>query len=178
MATSITGDRPAGTASRAFSGDHSEWGQSRAKRKAWEWLSRYGPSEFAGTLTAVFVLLAVDRATGSIALAACSAVIGEGLAYYGIIFARDLATERRAYPSGKPWAASCLAVFCTMLVEFGGAEALDVFIRPICLACGAKLGGSVGILFGKIVADVVFYGPVLPIHHWWVTRRRPVRSAV
>jgi hypothetical protein len=134
----------------------------------------------AGTLTAVFVFLALDRATDSIALAAYSAAMGEGLAYYAIIFARDLATERRTRAScNKSLAASCLAVFCKMLVEFGGAEVLDgLFIRPLCLGFGARWGGPVGILCGKIVADVFFYGPVLPIHRWLATRRRPAGSPV
>ncbi len=56
-----------------------------------------------------------------------------------------------------------------LLLEFGPAELLDTgLVRPMTMALGTTLlGWGPGIVAGKLLADVVFYLPVI-----WVYERR------
>ncbi len=54
------------------------------------------------------------------------------------------------------------------MLEFGAAEAVDsLLLRPVCYTAGLYwIGGVGGILAGKLVADLLFWGPVLRLCHW------------
>ncbi|HEY5940651.1 MAG TPA: hypothetical protein VIT87_07520 [Gemmatimonadales bacterium] len=58
-----------------------------------------------------------------------------------------------------------------LFLEFGPAELLDTgAIRPLAMAvCTRVLGWGLGIVAGKVLADVVFYLPVI----WVYEHRRP-----
>ena len=86
-------------------------------------------------------------------------------------------TVREAYEAGKqsvPYSTrQVVGVMRNLMLEFGLAEAVDSsLLRPICLGLGLQLiGGQMGVLLGKLVADVAFYGPVLAIYEWRMARR-------
>ena len=119
--------------------------------RATEWLRRYGPAELLALIGAFTGYLAVELATGSHAAAAYGAAIGDNLAYYGLLMARE------AREHGPAVAVRRLAV------EFGPAEALDfAVVRPGCTAIAtAALGPAAGVLVAKLVADLAFYVPVI-----------------
>lgn len=114
------------------------------------WLLRYAPLEAAALLTAVCAGLAISQFTESRIAIGYAGAWGENLGYYLVAFAR----ERRVRGS------SVLA-FHDLLLEFGVAELIDSFVvRPLCMGYGiGRLGNpAAGVVLGKFVADVPFYG--------------------
>lgn len=134
-----------------------------------EWLRRYGPAELLALIGALAGYAVMELATGSHAAAAYGAAIGDNLAYYGLLLAR----ETRAH--GVPGAIRRMAV------EFGPAEALDfTVVRPGCTAIAtAALGPAAGVLVAKVVADLLFYVPVITTYELSKTAPpREVRGGV
>lgn len=145
------------------------------RRKLLGWARRYGPSEVLGTVAAVGVAVAVQQASGSTILAAYVSTGAEATVFYGIMFLREsIRDAHRAGAQGRPFgSADLLPVVRNMVLEFGVAEALDVAIlRPLCMGLGLRwVGGALGALAGKLLADIAFYGPVLTIYEWRLARR-------
>lgn len=127
------------------------------------WLRRYGPAELLALIGALAGYLSLELATGSHAAAAYGAALGDNVAYYGFLFAREVASRSASArrPSGR------LRVVAQSLraltYEFGPAEVLDsTVVRPACTAIAtATLGTAAGVLVAKLVADVLFYVPVI-----------------
>jgi hypothetical protein len=133
------------------------------------WWKRYGVSEVGGIVAALVGALGALRAGGSTVTAALAGTAAEAAWFYGSLVVRDLryeARERRA--AGRPFDRhAILDVFRNLTREFGVAEAVDLVLRPICLGTGlATIGGAPGVIAGKLVADLLFYGPVLALCHW------------
>jgi hypothetical protein len=118
----------------------------------------------------------LQRASGSVIAAAYGASIGEALGFYGSLVTREMIQE--AYFAGArraPYGASeMVRTWHGLLLEFGPAELLDTgLIRPLTMAvCTALLGWGFGIVAGKVLADVVFYLPVI----WVYEGRRQTRQ--
>jgi hypothetical protein len=147
-----------------------------AERSSWKlrigtWIKRYGPSELAGLALAFGGFWLMRTATGSAIAAAYGGSIGESLGFYGYLIIREMIKE--AYFAGArraPYGPShMLRTWRGLLLEFGPAELLDTgLIRPLAMgACSSLLGWGPGIVVGKLVADVVFYLPVI-----WMYERR------
>ena len=122
-------------------------------RRAEAWLRRYAPPELLALLGALSGYLLLQKLTHNSAAAAYGAAVGDNLAYYGLLLVRDL----RARTGSVPVAIRAL------LVEFGPAEVLDsMVVRPACTAiASAALGPVAGVIVAKVVADLVFYAPVI-----------------
>lgn len=142
------------------------------------WRRRYGWSELTGTVAAVAAAVLTRRSSGSLVLAAYAGTAAEMLWFYGVLGVRDLRRESRAAAHGTQPASRHRArdVLGNLLSEFRLAEGVDaLLLRPLCLGAGLRLlGGAPGALAGKLVADACFYGPVLRLFHWRLTRRVPV----
>ena len=122
-------------------------------RRAGPWLRRYGPAELVAIVGAV-VGYAVDRGrvTSSAAAATYGAAVGDNVAYYGLLLARE-ARARGALTAAR-----------ALLVEFGPAEVLDArrsSALPCMVLAVAALGPVVGVVIAKLAADLVFYVPVI-----------------
>lgn len=118
------------------------------------WLRRYGPAEVVATCGAL-VAAAVGARLAGAGGAALAGTLGETVAFYGFVVARELRAER-ATGGGR----SALRVLSDLLVEFGPAEVLDTCaVRPLAMYVGPLLTGSLtaGILAGKLAADLLFY---------------------
>ena len=61
-----------------------------------------------------------------------------------------------------------------LLAEFGPAGAIDTFVtRPLAMGLGVRaLGLGLGVVLGKLAADVLFYVPVIVIYEYRQHRRR------
>lgn len=138
------------------------------------WLLRYGPSELAGTIAAVGIAVLATETTGSVVVGGYAGSLAEAVVFYGIMFLRDsVRAAHHAGGRGKPFGSrDLLPVGRGLLLEFGVAELADLlFLRPLCLGLGVRLlGGTLGALAGKLVSDLVFYGPVLAIYEWRLAR--------
>ena len=105
----------------------------------------------AATAGAVATAAIVDLAGNPIATAV-AATLGEAVAFYATVVIRDL----RGPPDNRP----VRAVLRGLLIEFGPAEMLDtVLVRPAAMYLGPLVAGdlTVGVIAGKVVADLVFY---------------------
>jgi ornithine decarboxylase len=141
-------------------------------RRVREWVRRYAPAEIAGIAGAVLGAIAVDR-FGLPAATAYAGAIGEALAFYGVLFVRDLRVRLAA---GRDRAVR--RTVRDLVLEFGPAEALDTLAtRPLAMYVGTLLVGQawLGVTLGKIGADVIFYAVAITGYEWRRSRaRRPV----
>ncbi len=121
------------------------------------WVCRYLPAEVAGTAALILAGVAVTYWTSIPAVIALAALIGECVGFYGVL-AVTLRLDAETVSAGRPPTTARL-----LAAEFGTAEAIDTFfVRPAALVIGIALVGDpvVGLIAGKIVADVVFYTAV------------------
>jgi hypothetical protein len=134
-------------------------------RKLAEWLQRYGLAECAGITCALVGSFVVHRLTGSAVAAAYGGAWSETLGYASVMIGRDFFAGARAERvAGRRFGARSAGAIATgLLSEFGPAGVLDTMVtRPFAMALGARvLGPARGLIAGKLVADVVFYLPVI-----------------
>lgn len=146
------------------------------RRKLLEWLSRYGAAECAGIGGALLGAMIVRDATGNALAAAYGGAWGETVGYASVIITRDYLAETRARrgPQGSFSLRDAAGLASDLLAEFGPAGALDTFVtRPFAMAVGTRLLGiTLGILAGKLVADLLFYVPVVLMYERRKQRRR------
>lgn len=147
-----------------------------ARRPAREWLRRYGPAEVAGLVTALLGSWAVHALTGNEIAAAYGGSLGENVGFYGVMIGREIRADHgaritigRRYGI-REWTGTAL----NLAVEFGAAELLDSgLLRPLAMGVATSLlGRELGVITGKLVADVTFYIPVILAYE---VRRRASR---
>jgi hypothetical protein len=132
-------------------------------RKTGEWTRRYLPAEIIATITAITGAFVGHRLTGSLAVAAICGTVGENIGYYGYFVCTETARHYRGHSQHPPLRRVLLTAGKTlrdMLVEFGPAEFFDsFFFRPLFMYLGPKFIPifALGILAGKIAADLIFY---------------------
>lgn len=143
-----------------------------------EWLRRYGLAELAGTITALGGYFGAFALTGSLVASAFAAALSESVGFYGVLLLRDMV--RDAYAAGARRARygprEMVGTWRNLFIEFGPTELLDgLAIRPFCMGLGSRLlGPQVGVILGKLLADLVFYAP--PILTTEARRRRAARG--
>ncbi len=139
-----------------------------ARTKIFEWLNRYGLAECAGITCALIGSFVARRATGSAIAAAYGGAWGETIGYSSVIITRDWLAETRAAHAGRQTVGvrNVAKVATGLLAEFGPAGMLDTFItRPLAMGLGARLlGPQLGLVAGKLAADLVFYLPVIVMY--------------
>lgn len=129
-------------------------------RRAAIWLRRYLPAEAVSTICALIGGLLLGASYP--ALAALGGTWGENVGYYGTIVARDLRARRAR--DGRLTFAGVIRDLRNIALEFGGAELLDSFlIRPAAIFAAIHLTGNLvlGLLLGKLLADLAFYLPTI-----------------
>jgi hypothetical protein len=142
--------------------------------KAVEWIRRYGVAECAGVTCALLGSFVVRGATHSAIAAAYAGAWGESIGYSTAIVARDFLAGRRAAHAmrEKFGVRRAGGVVAGLVAEFGPAGLLDTFVvRPFTMGVGARLlGPQLGLLAGKLAADIFFYVPVIFMYerkkHW------------
>ena len=143
-----------------------------------DWLQRYGFAECAGVTCALLGSWIVGRVTGSAIAAGYGGAWGEAVGYSTVIIARDfLSASRSVRTRGRPFGVADVGrVIVGLIQEFGPSGILDtLFTRPFAMAAGIRwLGPQWGVLAGKVVADVLFYIPVIFLYE---RRRRAERNA-
>ena len=149
---------------------------ARMSAKIYRWLNRYGVAECAGIACALAGSLLVRRVSGSAIAAAYAAAWGETIGYSAAIVGRDfLAGVRTARMSRTAFGArGVVGVIAGLLAEFGPAGLVDTFVtRPLTMGLGVRfVGPKLGVLAGKLAADILFYVPVIFVYE----RRRRVAA--
>jgi hypothetical protein len=153
---------------------HPRWSRLR------DWLTRYGIAECGGVLGALVVSYAARRATGNAIVAAYAAAWGETIGYVCTIMVRDLASESRSSRvAHQPFRlGDALRVVADLATELGPAGALDSFVtRPLAMALATRaLGLPLGVIAGKLAADLLFYVPVIIVYERRKQGRRRVAN--
>jgi hypothetical protein len=130
----------------------------QALAKNWrEWLRRYGIAEICGTIGSYAGFLIVASVADSMVAASYGAALGENSGFYGYIFAREVVALYSA--GGRLSVRQLPKIVKDIAYEFGTAEILDFFLlRPgATFVAVALLGQGIGVLVGKVAADLVFY---------------------
>ncbi len=130
--------------------------------KLLEWAKRYLPAEILAAIAAVAAAAIAYRLTHSPVVTALAASVGDNAGYYGYFVTKEM---RRHYlshadhPPLKRLLATGVKTFRDMLVEFGVAEIIDTFTRPLILYGSLLLIQPYGlaVVVGKIAADLLFY---------------------
>ena len=138
----------------------------RGKWRAWR--DRFGLAEVCGTAGAVTGFATGYLSGASLLAAAGLASIGEVIGFYGWIGIKTLLAACRAtnhLAGSRRLAAAVWHAVTEQLASCAVAEALDfALIRPGCVAGAAWLllplpgGVWLGMVAGKAIADVVWYG--------------------
>ena len=137
------------------------------KKKAKEWLRRYLPSEIAAIIAAFGAsYIAFQLSGGNKVVTAVAGAWSENLSFFSVIIFRDARSAwRQRREKGKPFHfKDFLKILGHIFVEFGFAEVFDVlFFRPFFMYFFPILLGNypLGILAGKIAADITFYVPAI-----------------
>jgi hypothetical protein len=135
--------------------------------RAGAWLRRYGPAELTALAGALAGYVLIEVATGNRAAAAFGAAAGDNVGYYGLLLAREITLRQ-----------SVRRALRELALEFGPAEAVDgTIVRPACTALAAGLLGPAGVLAAKLMADVVFYAPVIATYELRRSRQPTCPSA-
>lgn len=144
------------------------------RAKLLEWLARYLPLEVAATACALGGGMAVAwLGAGAVAIA-YAATWAENTGFYGVALVREI--KRRLAGAAASFATVGPAVgpsIRALAVEFGPAELLDSFVlRPACMyALPALIGDlALGLIAGKVIADVAFFGIAIVAYEWRKTR--------
>jgi hypothetical protein len=172
----VTRDHKGNAGAAAASAEHQ--GET-LRAKLSDWLHRYGLAECAGLGCALLVSLTVRRVTGDGIAAAYGGALGESVGYSSVIILRDyLAAARGARAAGRLLGARDAGKITTGLIaEFGPSAFLDTFVvRPFAMGVGMRLiGPQLGLIAGKLAADIFFYLPVILIYE---RRKRIARKRV
>ncbi|MDA0712786.1 MAG: hypothetical protein O2897_02235 [bacterium] len=130
------------------------------KQKMIIWLKRYGPAEIGGIITMYIGYYAIDYLANLEIAAAFIGAIAETSGFYGTLLVQRFKDKENRKNK--------LAILGEMITEFGPSELLDsLVLRPICVIYFVNLcGPEIGVLFGKLSSDVLFYVPVIATYEW------------
>jgi len=134
------------------------------------WLRRYLPAELVCTITGLLGAWAAAVLTGSPAAVAVAGTLGENVGFYGMMLGREIAQRGLC---------SLPLIIRDLMLEFGLAEALDcLLLRPGLMYAGQMLAPNtaLGVVVGKLVADLIFYIPTIVSYELLRRRALPVNN--
>lgn len=138
-----------------------------------EWFNRYKYAEIAAT-SAALASSQFSRIFDGLTTAYLI-TFAEYFAFYGVILFMEyqkLAKANRLLYKKTPLKEIAILIR-NLLLEFGYPALLDLFfIRPFCMYWMPILTGNyfMGIIFGKIAADSIFYGLAI-VNYEWIKRK-------
>lgn len=136
---------------------HADVVEARRRRGIVFWICRYLPAEIVGTAAMVIAGLGITAWSDAPAVIAIAALLGEIVGFYTVLAVTIYAEQAAVAPT---WRSAVVRTFLLLVAEFGAAELLDtLLIRPAALMLGVWLipDPMLGLIAGKIAADVVFY---------------------
>lgn len=136
------------------------------KPKIKAWLKRYIPAEIMASVFSISFAYIAYSITNNLIISAFAGTWGDNLGYYGKIIYSDLQKSIKKHDNHKLKYGfkSFIKTLRNLIVEFGPGEFFDSFlIRPFTMWFFPSLFGNLalGILVGKIIADITFYIPTI-----------------
>ncbi|MFA6525163.1 MAG: hypothetical protein WCT33_02715 [Patescibacteria group bacterium] len=129
------------------------------RQKLTEWVRRYLPAEAFGTAGLIAGAIIARTFTHNPIITSYAGTWGEEIGFYGYNVVREVRHNRRCKERSF-WRIAWIT-FLNLVWEFGPAGIADsLVIRPglMCLAQSVIGKAFWGILIGKILADIFFYG--------------------
>ena len=140
------------------------------RARAVEWLKRYLPLELAATATALAGAWAMAVIAAPAVAIAYAGAWAENIGFYTFATTREWSRQSKAeLVEGESHLQRARRTFVQIIREFGPAEVLDsVATRPTCMYVATSMTGDVGIgvIAGKLAADVLFYAIVIASYEW------------
>jgi hypothetical protein len=139
------------------------------REKVKEWIDRYLLAEVLSTILSLATVYFTLALSDDSILAAYLGSIIASVSFYGIILFREIqfsVAKSRDIEAKYTWL-SFLKDSRNIAVEFGISEVLDVLVvRPFFIYWGLKTmkNDMIGTLFGKILADIVFFLPAIVMY--------------
>jgi hypothetical protein len=164
-------DGPRMTVSAAVLGLH-----LTVRRKVREWAVRYLPAEILGSSMALAAAWAAHAVFGSLVTAAVAGTLGENFGYYGFAVVREAVTHAGRGVGRRPGWRVAVGAVRGVLIEFGPAEVVDSLVaRPFLIYRMTNLIDNlvVGVIVGKLAADVLFYTLVIIAYELRKRRLQP-----
>ncbi len=129
-----------------------------------QFIDRYIYAEIFATFTAMLGAIIIFSITNNKIISVYAGTICEGIGYYTLIVIRDVLNSIKYEQNHKHKykLINFLKDIRRIIIEFGFSELLDLFIvRPFCMYIFTSWLSNfgVGILVGKVVADILFYVP-------------------
>jgi hypothetical protein len=150
-------------------------------------LVRYGSAEIASNLAAIGASRIAYELTKDEYVAAQASTWAGHLVYYGTILYQNVQTDRKTH--GVYGRKEFLSSLSDVVKEFGVMGLVDGFMtRPYLTMLGTErvgrslenligpLGREVGVLTGRLSADVLFYVPVIKIRSWIERKQDQARN--
>ena len=136
------------------------------KHKIKIWGQRYLLAEIIGTLCAIIIPTVVSLFSKNILIIALAGTWGENMGYYGVMIIREISQTIKKYKELHKQYGYLAFVknIRNIFLEFGVAETIDsLFVRPTTMYLSINIFQNIqlGILMGKIMADVIFYIPTI-----------------
>ncbi len=143
---------------------------NKTRTKIAEWLHRYVPSEIAAIATAYFGFWYFFTITKNHTIASFASAMLENVGFYSVILIREILKGRKhAAARHRTYTMNAFMKTCgALLIEFGPGELLDsFFVRPLTIGIATHyLGMHLGVLIGKLSADVTFFLPTIMIYEF------------
>jgi hypothetical protein len=139
-----------------------------------EWFDRYKYPEIAAT-SAVLLSSQFNRLFDGLTTAFLI-TFAEYIAFYSVILLisyQQLCKANRLLDK-ETNLKEILILIQNLILEFGYPSILDFFfVRPICMYWMPMIFGNyfLGIMFGKIAADSIFYGLAI-VNYEWIKKKR------
>ena len=148
------------------------------KRKINEWLKRYLPAEIVGTITAITAATITRAFSNNHIFIAYAGALGDGAGFYSTIFIQNilLIKKKRNIERRKFSFKDFYKIIASIILEFGPSGLIDgLLLRPFFMYLFPLLlkNFTLGILVGKIGADITFYFLVILSYE---TKKRNVKS--
>ena len=148
------------------------------KQKLNEWLKRYLPAEIVGTITAITAATITHVFSENHIFIAYAGALGDGAGFYSTILIQNilLINEKRNIERRKFSFKDFSKIIASIILEFGPAGLIDgLLLRPFFMYLFPLLlkNFTLGILVGKITADITFYFLVILSYE---TKKRNVKS--
>jgi hypothetical protein len=132
------------------------------KQKGKEWLKRYLPAEIVATFTAVGAASIAHVFCKNHVVAAYAGSFGEAIGFYSTILIQNIliADKKNKIENKKESFSGFIKIIAGIILEFGPAGVIDgLLLRPFFMILFPVLlkNFTLGILFGKIAGDLIFY---------------------
>lgn len=130
------------------------------------WIKRYLPAEISSIVLGFVITLLSYHFTQNKLLSAYIGTIADNLGYYGFLFLRDFKQKKNR---------NFFKILKNIYLEFGIAEFFDsLFIRAFSIYFFSNLISpyGVGVIIGKICADIIFYMQIIFVYEMMHKRKK------